>query len=609
MLNVIGFLFTFIIGAVWGVTKYQAEHFASTEPFLISFFLIYVAISIIFAFKQKPELKGFVDATLVFGVPMVGFGLQAALVKHIEYGLAWSAFSLGLFYLLITKILWHNSNKNFRLLCEAMLALGVIFATLTIPFALDGRWTAASWAIEGAGLIWVGIRQQRSVVRYFGILVQFAGGVLFLIDYPYSSNAKPFINSEYLGVFIVSVAGLVSAYLYSHQKVLDRKNHIMDSVFLTWGLSWWYLGGISQLEKHLHTSYELSAQLLFVVVSAIIWLSVNLRFKWPLFRFFPWLLLVPLCFYTGIAIVENHIFANYGYIVFPLAIVTSYISFYCCDMRSIQLWGARILHGATYILLAVIIGAESYWQLYNASFSECWMLVVLATILVAQLQLVNKCECWPFKAHTLAYQKDASSVLIYALFLWSIIFNFFTFSDPAPLPYMPLINPVDIIQAIALFAIFAWYNRYGYHAYSFLHRDLVLKVMAGFCFVWANVILFKTLHVTHDVKYTVYALFRSDTVQTAIAIFWTLIGLALMVIASKKQLRQIWITGAVLTGIVVAKLFLLDLGARDTIERIVSFMIVGVLLLVVGYFAPVPPSRIKPSNENDNTEDHLKDAI
>ena len=42
---------------------------------------------------------------------------------------------------------------------------------------------------------------------------------------------------------------------------------------------------------------------------------------------------------------------------------------------------------------------------------------------------------------------------------------------------------------------------------------------------------------------------------------------------------------------VVAKLFFVELGNRGGLERIVSFIGVGVLLLVVGYFAPLPPRQ------------------
>ena len=47
--------------------------------------------------------------------------------------------------------------------------------------------------------------------------------------------------------------------------------------------------------------------------------------------------------------------------------------------------------------------------------------------------------------------------------------------------------------------------------------------------------------------------------------------------------------GAVLMGVVVVKLFLVELGSSSGIERIASFIIVGLLLLLVGWFAPVPP--------------------
>ena len=44
-------------------------------------------------------------------------------------------------------------------------------------------------------------------------------------------------------------------------------------------------------------------------------------------------------------------------------------------------------------------------------------------------------------------------------------------------------------------------------------------------------------------------------------------------------------------GVVVLKLFLIDLRNQDTVGRVVSFIAVGILLLIVGYLAPVPPAE------------------
>jgi uncharacterized membrane protein len=41
--------------------------------------------------------------------------------------------------------------------------------------------------------------------------------------------------------------------------------------------------------------------------------------------------------------------------------------------------------------------------------------------------------------------------------------------------------------------------------------------------------------------------------------------------------------------VVVAKLFFVDLSSIGTLERIVSFLGVGMLMLVIGYVSPLPP--------------------
>ncbi len=61
-------------------------------------------------------------------------------------------------------------------------------------------------------------------------------------------------------------------------------------------------------------------------------------------------------------------------------------------------------------------------------------------------------------------------------------------------------------------------------------------------------------------------------------------------------MRSIWIIGASLLGLVILKLFLLDLANLENVARIVSFISVGVLMLIIGYFAPIPPSKIEEEN-------------
>ena len=54
--------------------------------------------------------------------------------------------------------------------------------------------------------------------------------------------------------------------------------------------------------------------------------------------------------------------------------------------------------------------------------------------------------------------------------------------------------------------------------------------------------------------------------------------------------------GAGLLVLVVAKLFLVDLSNVGGVERIISFLGVGALMLAIGYLAPFPS---EPKTEED----------
>jgi uncharacterized membrane protein len=83
-------------------------------------------------------------------------------------------------------------------------------------------------------------------------------------------------------------------------------------------------------------------------------------------------------------------------------------------------------------------------------------------------------------------------------------------------------------------------------------------------------------------------------VQTGLTILWTALALLAMLFATRRSppaaARSVWLAGAALLAVVVAKLFFVDLSSIGTLERIVSFLGVGVLMLVIGYVSPMPPA-------------------
>jgi uncharacterized membrane protein len=225
LLNLIGFVGTFGIGFAWGLRSYTPELFASTEPFLILFFLMYVGIGLLFARRKLREAEAapadrqallrwavgkgdYIDGTLLFGVPLIGFALQYAVIRHLEFGPAFSALALGLFYMGLARLVAGRSPGRALLLVETCLALGVIFGTLAIPLGLDARWTSAAWAVEGAGIFWLGLRQGRPVARGFGLLLQLGAALVFLWDLRLGDDTV--FSGVPLGALMIGAAMLAS---------------------------------------------------------------------------------------------------------------------------------------------------------------------------------------------------------------------------------------------------------------------------------------------------------------------------------------------------------------------------------------------------------------
>ena len=88
--------------------------------------------------------------------------------------------------------------------------LALTFVTLAIPIRLDGRWITIAWAVQGAVLIWSGLRAQFSAMRWAGlVLFAIVAGRLALIPIP----ADTFLLNERFATFAICVACMaVSCY-------------------------------------------------------------------------------------------------------------------------------------------------------------------------------------------------------------------------------------------------------------------------------------------------------------------------------------------------------------------------------------------------------------
>ena len=117
------------------------------------------------------------------------------------------------------------------------------------------------------------------------------------------------------------------------------------------------------------------------------------------------------------------------------------------------------------------------------------------------------------------------------------------------------------------------------------------RAACGAGFVWLNAILVRSFHHYAGVPYHFDAWLDSLAVQTGITLLWTAIALVRCGSHRRGSAREPWIVGAALLAAVVLKLVLVDLSGGLT--RIVSFIGVGVLMLVIAYVAPLPAKEVR----------------
>lgn len=596
VLNLTGFLFTFSIALAWGARDYRPELFASTEPFLIAFVLMYVAAAVLYAWRSAPSLAHYVDGTLVFGTPVVGFGLQAALVGDFEYGLAWSALALGGFYVLLARWLNARARPSLRLLVESFLALGVAFLTLTIPLAVDGQWTAAAWALEGAALLWVGVRQSRRLAMFSGLGLQLAAGLFFVDGGGLNAYGRvwPVLNSQLLGALLIALAGFASSRIAERgREHWPRLLKVAAPALLLWATLWWLAGGLNELDAWLTYRQIAPAELAFVAASGGLATLVARRLAWPAMRW-PALLAVP-----GMALSllltllhGTHPLAGWGVVAWPLALVSALYGLRQGEQVPAPLKGLDHVHTAlswlATLALAWGVGDVVADLIPGTSWAHGAVLMVAVLVLTGLRRLAAR-EVWPVGPWRQAYVSAGGVGIVGVGLLWALAVSFAGGGDVAPLPYVPLLNPLDLALALLLLASVRWCR--SPEDKIIVWRGGMLKVLALTGFVLANGALLRADHHLAGVAWDGGALFDSDVVQASLSLFWGLLGLALTFVASRSARRTLWMLGAVLLGVVVAKLFLVDMASTGTVARIVSFIGAGVVLLVVGYFSPLPPAR------------------
>ncbi|MDR0388981.1 MAG: DUF2339 domain-containing protein [Spirochaetaceae bacterium] len=638
-LSCLAFFSTFTAAIVWVFSSYSPEFFWTVEPFICFYFMLFTLMGIGSGGRKGFSLKYYLDIPAAAGTPLAALILHWRILKDISHGYAWSCIGFGALYLLLTVIIWKKRGKGMRFLAEAYLAASVFLVNLALPLELTTRLTMALWAGEGALLYYQGGRLRDKRVKVSGLIVYAASIIAFGFEDHFVSGAKFLQNPNFSGSLIIAAAALVMA--LSGRKAqelsgIEEKeaslsfSALLSRILIPWGLIWYFFAWTFELCRVLDDPWP--ACFIFASLSALIFFFAGRVFRMPLF----FLALIPapasaLCyvlwvfFYRlstagGLSLWNYNFLQGLGGAAWLCFTLSQALLLYLSGKKTQEenpvkpglhaSWTLACLLSVCAVLSASGRALTVSWNL-SPSWTSFAGILPLFVFLVASLSLEGRMKSASF-SHRSLFFFVLPLTLFCAAGLWFLVTLFFP-GDPRPLPfYLPLLNPLELEQAFCIMALIFWHFKFRSFGPDRDAKELSGKDIPGpslrltviladsMVFLWLNAMLWRSMHFLGGLPWS--GIGGADLYHLCLFLLWGIYGIGHIIIGNKKASRPIWIAGAVITVIAVLKLLLIDLAETGTLIRITSFFIAGVLLLVIGWAAPLPPSAKAPEAKEPHRE-------
>lgn len=599
VLNIAGFLLTLAVGMGWALGNYRPEHYAVTQAFLILFLFMYSATPVLTALLRAPGEEAWREGMLVFGTPIVGGLLQTPLVREFDKGLAWSAFAGALYYFGLWALMFRRGSEAVRLLERSHLGIALALLTITIPLAFDAQVTSAFWAVEGAAVLWFGVHTRRHLAQGTGLAMQLLAGGAFVHGFPGFGHALPILNDIAIGGLLIALGGLFCGRLLHGLESGGKSsgNPVLPAMLpLAWALLWWFGVGAHEIHHWVAYASQAPAGLLFAAGTLLLLEFLGVSWRWADCRHAAFLLLPALWIAAAMAVDHSHHpLAGLMLLALPAAFAAHYWLLArqertSADEARFMVALRLIRHVGAWWLAILVLALELAWLGKRmAPGVDLWPLLAWGVAPVAGLALAGfalRRDLWPWAAAPEAYAGNGALPVAVAAGLWSLWANFTHAGGGSGLPYLPLLNFFDLVQIGALVVLWR-----GAAAQVSATAPLLRQIVGALAFVWLTALAARITHHWGGVPFDAHALFHSRMCQAMVTLLWTVLAIGAMIQASRDGLRNRWIGGMALLGVVGGKLLLVDAAGAGTLAWTGTLLGVALLVLAAGYFAPLPPKE------------------
>lgn len=622
-LNYLSFIATVLMFAAWMNEWYRPEKLHTTILFLTLFFMIFALLAVLYNVVNRRATE-WLDLTMVFSNALLYFGTSYELLDDKYHSM------LGLFAILVAAFYLGLGYFTFRrdagdkLLVFTFMGLGLLFSILAVPIQFEQHWVTMGWAVEGAVMTWIGLRANDRTSRYAGLVVfAIALSHWALVDvgdfaYVASNHFVPLFNRRGLSCLVLVATLAAAGWFYRRygEKIAENSSiagllilaaNGLAVALLTLDANDYFeqkkaLASGQDLVGSLGNSQALTLTALWTIYGVgTLFVGLTRRLK-PL-RFLALLLLagatakvlaVDLRYYNASwhTLIANQTFVAFAFIVTGLALGAWFYSRSQEpdeEERDIVL---PLLIGAANVLAIFALSAEvmghfsrirseiTQSEIDRIENTKQFVLSVLWTTYGAVALLVG------IKRGTRALR--IGSLLMLALTTAKVLI--------VDLPYYDARwHTLVFNQTFAAFALLVLALASSARAYSnseFADEDerstLVPILVAS-----ANLLALVALSAEALGYYAAQMGLKGMTSeelgvlrlgqQLSLSVVWAIYGGGMLTVGIARRSKLLRVMALLLLGLTIFKVFLFDLSSLERLYRIISFIVLGAILLSVSF--------------------------
>ena len=577
-INFFGTIFAYL---AWYDAFYSKLQFNIAEGYATAFFVIFLAISLIHYHIRKASQKTSDYVLLVLNATAY-FSISYSLINSVSHGLrGFFTFSLAVLYLALAFLENHQEKVSTRF-SRFSASVGLVLFSLAIPIQLEKNWITIGWASEALALVYIGFLLKSTLLRKVahGLLaLSFMRLVLF--DSALAQGAAPWLNSRVLTFIFCIAVYILAVALYTKKKaeigptegmaisflallggaslLFGGTIEIVDFFSLHWLAYFWFVGVIVLVLFGLATK-SMSVRILALIASLI-----------ALLRLF----FVEINLEAGeLPIVNIRFLLFFFSALSALSIPLLYRSFRDVVSEGEVILTTHVISVYVYLLTFVLFTAEitdfygHYWL------PIAWSLIAFVAVLVS-LKMRD------FFLRAMAY-----------LNLMIVFFRLPGYeSQVALMTYLPLFNSRLFAFSFSIIFLLLILIRLKKEDVSEAERKLVpatLFLSINFLLIWLlSVELWdyfqqRFLRLPEELKFS-QKIRYGNLKNVSLSVGWTVYSIILLILGIIKKSAFSRKIAIFLLFVAIFKVFLFDTESLGTLYKFISFITLGIILLLTGF--------------------------